>query len=137
MQGATTSVMCQAPCDDHITGRQGQEFFLGGEGIRPSSRFSLPTSGSVHMMASPGSSAMWGFGLVLVILGGSAAPVGGAFIPFNASVGGATLGTGLAVLAGGIALMVGGRTTYSFEGRVTVGGRTTYSFEGRELALRF
>jgi hypothetical protein len=124
ISGNVNSVVCLAPCDTWVGGPSGQEFFLGGDGIHPSSNFMLPATGRIGIKASPGSKLSWGAGVVFVALGGAAAGTGGVVLAVSqtnsmvqgfAVPGGAMLGAGLAVLAIGIPLMLNGRTTYTLE----------------------
>ncbi len=130
ISGNVNSVVCLAPCGGRVTGPTGQEFFLGGDGIRPSSHFMLPSTGTVYINASPGSQVGFTVGMWLVILGAAfaiTAPfavVGGNSTPDGGTLttyGWGSLGGGLAALAIGIPLMVNGRTTYSIdEGKVAI-----------------
>ena len=116
--------LCLAPCDLDIGSAPGQRFFLGGEGITPSSQFFLePGLRRVGISASPKSSVYRGAGTALAATAGSSLFVGSVlFFPNLAShdegmlkAGGTLLASGSVLLGAGIALLLVGRTTYRLD----------------------
>ncbi len=116
--------LCLAPCDVDIGSAPGQRFFLGGEGITPSSQFFLdPGLRSVRITANPKSSAYRSGGTALVTTGGLSLLVGSVLFFPNLTTndegmvkaGGTMLGAGSVLLGAGIALLLVGRTTYTLD----------------------
>lgn len=120
--GVASVVVCEAPCDRIIDGRQGEGFFLAGEGIPRSTYFSLSTrSGDVTVQVSAGSTGKHTGGILLSVAGGVMALTGAVMLPVSlASRGGSALpavsggmiGLGVAMLIPGILLWRGSRTSY-------------------------
>ncbi|WP_224247872.1 hypothetical protein [Hyalangium gracile] len=76
---------CRAPCDASIL-EPGADFFIGGDGIQPSKRFSLLGHGEdVTLHVDPGSSALRSLAWTALALGVSAALVGGGLIAYASS----------------------------------------------------
>lgn len=126
--------VCSAPCDDTIDVSAGRPFFFGGEGLTPSRRFDLSSSGRVSATVRPGRKWVWTTGLVLFGLSPSAI-VGGAIWhssrkraaadpgidalgnplpPTEADIRApvALITLGVAMLIGGVTMMILGRTRY-------------------------
>jgi hypothetical protein len=122
--GLLSHAVCAEPCDREIEGAFGQEFYLGGDGITPSSSFRLLGQGRrATLRVSPGSRGTWFTGVFLTSFGvASTLLVGMPFLAADAvsqsnshtPVGGAFLGVGLGLLLVGIPVLLAGRTTYSF-----------------------
>jgi hypothetical protein len=97
------------------------DFFVAGNGITPSSRFSLLGRGEdITLRVKPGSTAVRGLGWTSTILGLSALTVVGAFFLVESSLGEAMPANEaparLALLGGGAALLGGGLTLLAFSG---------------------
>jgi hypothetical protein len=110
-------VMCTSPCDARVPASGG--YRIGGSGTRASRRFELSTSsGRETLVVSPASSAAFGIGIGLIVIGAAAIVIGGlAFVwaPFGENPNGPSgppylalgaIGGGLLAEGGGIALVV-------------------------------
>ena len=116
-------LVCLAPCDRVAVGWPGQEFFLAGEGIAPSARFTLhPSLSRVDIQASPGNLERRSTGMPLLGVGIGLLIASTLFLPMavpdknGPAIGGiaTTMAAGAGLIGGGIALLVTGRTTYTF-----------------------
>jgi hypothetical protein len=102
----------------------GDEFFFGGKGIAPSSRFRLTgLAGPVTVQVDPGTSAGEAAGLVMLVAGIPLGAAGGIGLPIAASaerkpdgaipLAGISLGVGVALIVTGALVMTSNRTTYA------------------------
>jgi hypothetical protein len=127
ISGIAYRPVCSGTCDRRIDGSVGHKFFVGGDGISASRRFTLAEeTGRVTLDVKAGRRAAYVGGYVLTILGGSSLLLGAVFIPTSKRTNTITdevernegmrnAGVGLAVagslaLVSGIVLMVVGRT---------------------------
>ena len=121
--GLVSEVICQAPCDTIVDGRDGASFYFAGNGILPSEPFQLlEHEGDVAVAvdagtpgAAFGGGMMLAFGVIGVIVGAIITPVSfGVTDPDGGRAahiaGGVTLGGGAALVAGG-AVIVGAAGT--------------------------
>lgn len=123
-EGASTSSICTAPCDIGVDTSQGQEFFFGGDGVVPSSRFRLQNKGDpVILTVSPGSEEARSGGLLLmltgvggVIAGASMIAVGNGGSRSLTAGGGVMLGLGVVAAGIGIPVFRAGRTSFRILG---------------------
>lgn len=77
ISGITYRAVCSGTCDRVVDGAQGSGFFVGGEGLTASRRFSLvDDDGNLTLDVRPGRRAMRYTGLVLAIMGASILPSG-------------------------------------------------------------
>ncbi|TSC31246.1 hypothetical protein [Corallococcus sp. Z5C101001] len=116
---------CQAPCNMRILEPR-SEFFIGGNGITPSSRFSLLDQGrNVSLHVRPGSSGLRATGWYSIVVGASAALAGGLLLGLSGSM--QTEATGstddpfmrklsIGSLIGGGALLAIGIPLFAFNG---------------------
>jgi hypothetical protein len=134
---ASTSPVCQAPCDRIVDGRKGQEFFFSGPGMPTSSSFQLVNrTGNVNVRVEGGSSAGRAGGGVLALLGLVGVVTGGTMLFVGAisssnditggggdsgkgliTAGGVTLAASAVALGGGIVLLVTSATKLHFPDR--------------------
>lgn len=125
--GTVTELICQAPCDTIVDGRDGASFFFSGQGIPPSDPFQLLEHEGDQAIAVDAGSAgpalggalMMTFGILGVIAGGIM--TGASFGVNEADTGealhiaaGTTLGGGAALIAGGAVLVAGAGTKHEF-----------------------
>jgi hypothetical protein len=118
-------LICLAPCDVRLPGWPGQRFFLAGNGVVPSARFSLdPSWEKVNIRARAGSATGRALGSPFIGVGIALLLVGGLMIPFGVTqqdraVTGTAVGTtvlGAGLLGAGIPLLrSGGSTTVTFD----------------------
>lgn len=116
---------CQAPCNMRILEPR-SEFFIGGNGITPSSRFSLLDQGrDVSLHVRPGSAGLRATGWYSIVVGASAAVVGGLILGLSSnSPTEVTYGTesqfmrklSIGSLIGGGALLAIGIPLFAFNG---------------------
>jgi hypothetical protein len=116
-------VICLAPCDQRVGSAWDVEFFLGGDGIPPSSRFHLaPSVQSVSITALPGSLVRTRLGIAGIAVGSVSLSVATIVLLLAApnrdstitGVGVGLIGGGVLLLGAGIPLLVTGKTTFSF-----------------------
>ncbi len=122
-----SDIVCRAPCDRVVEGRNGEEYYFSGSGLSSSGHFQLyDAHGSIAAKVNSGSNAMrWaGIGLTFGSLGFILAGAGFYAIgnrirrdfPDDGSsvktAGAVLIGIGAAALVTGIVLWVSGRTTY-------------------------
>lgn len=122
-----SNVVCRAPCDRVVDGRDGEEYFFAGSGLSSSGRFQLyDRTGTLEAKVNPGSNTLrWvGIGAALAgiapVLGGAGMLAIGSDIkddfPDEGSrwktIGAVAIGVGTAMIIGGIVLWLSGRTTY-------------------------
>jgi hypothetical protein len=124
--GVASEVVCEAPCDQIVDARDGQSFFLTGEGIPRSEHFSLSDqSGDVTVQVSAGSFGERTGGMLLSLGGGPMMLAGAVILPLSlasrvrdpggytlTAVSGVMIGVGAAMLIPGILLWKGSRTSY-------------------------
>ncbi|MEP7122305.1 MAG: hypothetical protein ABJE95_15395 [Byssovorax sp.] len=131
IDGMSTSSVCAPPCDIEVDTSGGQQFFFGGEGVSPSSRFRLQGKGDpVMLTVSPGSKDAR-FGGILLLCAGIAGIVGGgAMITVsNGQSGSLTAGGGVAL---GLGVVSMGISVPVFRA-----SQTTFSILGDGLGVQF
>lgn len=118
---------CAAPCELPISGPH-SEFFVAGEGITPSRRFSLMGEGEdITLRVKPGSAAMRTGGWVATALGISALVLGGTLYAMDGMLSGGKPSLAdkpgrfdmvgwAGLMGGGAALLGGGLTLMAFSG---------------------
>jgi hypothetical protein len=124
--------ICVAPCDQGVPRGWGTQFFLGGEGITPSSRFALdPLAPSLTIKVSPGSLMRSSVGTALLLAGGASVFTGAVTLPSGeVSHNGDAVAIGAGLLIVGSLLVGAGVPAF-------VAGKTNYSIDGQGPVLRF
>jgi hypothetical protein len=118
--------ICDAPCDQDVPRGWGTRFFLGGEGITPSSHFTLdPQAPRLTIKVSPGSLVRTRLGTAALITAAACLfvsvltlPAGGVGHNDGALIAGGTLlTTGSLLVGAGVPLLITGKTKYSIDGQ--------------------
>lgn len=121
--GVEFQPVCRAPCDRVVDGRDGRAFFLSGDRVTPSRKFTLlDREGDVTLEVRPGHRALYLAGWFSTVFGLVGAATGAVLLATSdddadlRTAGAVVLGVGAPVLAGGIVMLLFGRTRMRFVG---------------------
>lgn len=128
---AAARPVCMEPCDAVIDGTGGQSFFIGGDRVMPSRRFTLrDLDGDINVVVKPGRPGVFIGGAMFTSL--SLAPLvsGAVFMAVSRPqeghspqslhrTGGVLLGVGAGLLVAGIIMLAVGRTRVEFYKQMT------------------
>ncbi len=103
VSGIAYEPVCSRKCGVSVDGSRGHEFFVGGDGITPSRKFTLEDSGPVTLEVKAGHKAAR-FGGVILVSGGASFLVTGLLFVGISSL--RRMGAGFAI-GGGVSLAVG------------------------------
>jgi hypothetical protein len=124
--------ICFAPCDQGVPRGTGTQFFLGGDGITPSSRFVLdPLAPSVTIKVSPGSQRRTTLATALLLTGGASLFTGAVTLPTG------VVGQNHDALAAGVGLLIVGSLLVGAGVPLIITGKTRYSIDGQGPVIRF